>query len=102
MKHGDARVPLPVFAFVFLVLCALNSGMPLAPALLPAYAPIKSALVEASNWGLLLAIGALGLATSVKAIIGLGWRHIATMLATTAVIFVMVTGGLVLMRAGWL
>ncbi len=100
MKHGQARVPLPVFAFVFLALCALNSAMPLAPALLPAYAPIKGALVDASNWGLLLAIGALGLATSVKTIIGLGWRHITTVLGTTAVIFVIVTGGLVLMRAG--
>jgi len=98
MKHGEARVPLPVFAFVFLVLCALNSAMPLAPSLLPVYAPIKSALVDASNWGLLLAIGALGLSTSVRTIIGLGWRHIVTVLGTTAVIFVVVTGGLLLMR----
>jgi hypothetical protein len=35
----------------------------------------------------------------VKTVIGLGWRHIATVLATTAVIFVIVTGGLLLMRA---
>jgi hypothetical protein len=34
----------------------------------------------------------------VKTIIGLGWRHIATVLGTTAVIFAVVTGGLVLMR----
>jgi hypothetical protein len=31
-------------------------------------------------------------------LIGLGWRHIATVLGTTAVIFAVVTGGLVLMR----
>jgi uncharacterized integral membrane protein (TIGR00698 family) len=97
-KHGEARVPVPVFAIVFLALCALNSVVPLMPALLPAYAPIKSVLVYASTWGLLLAIGALGLGTSIQTIIGLGWRHITTVLGSTAVIFVIVTGGLLLMR----
>jgi hypothetical protein len=33
-------------------------------------------------------------------VVGLGWRHIATVLGTTAVIFVIVTGGLLLVRAG--
>ena len=98
LQHGEARVPVPVFGIVFLVLCALNSAMPLLPALLPVYAPVKSVLVEASTWGLLLAIGALGLGTSVKTIIGLGWRHITTVLGVTAVIFVIVTGGLLLMK----
>jgi len=97
-KHGEARVPVPVFAIVFLVLCALNSAVPLMPVLLPGYAPIKSVLVEASTWGLLLAIGALGLGTSIKTIVGLGWRHITTVLGSTAVIFAVVTGGLLLMR----
>jgi uncharacterized integral membrane protein (TIGR00698 family) len=100
MKHGEARVPLPLFAFVFLLLCALNSAMPLVPSLLPAYQPVKHVLVEASNWGLLLAIASLGLSTSVRAIIALGWRHVATALGTTLVILVVVTGGLLLMRAG--
>jgi uncharacterized integral membrane protein (TIGR00698 family) len=98
LKHGEARVPVPVFAIVFLALCALNSVVPLLPSLLPVYAPVKSALSEASTWGLLLAIGALGLGTSVKVIVGLGWRHITTVLGATAVIFAVVTGGLLLMR----
>jgi uncharacterized integral membrane protein (TIGR00698 family) len=98
MRHGEAHVPVPVFAIVFLLLCVLNSAMPLAPSWMPVYAPVKSVLVEISTWGLLLAIGALGLGTSVKTIIGLGWRHITTVLGATAVIFVVVTGGLVLMR----
>jgi uncharacterized integral membrane protein (TIGR00698 family) len=98
-KHGAARVPVPVFAIVFLALCALNSAVPLWPALTPVYAPVKSVLVEASTWGLLLAIGALGLGTSIKTIVGLGWRHVTTVLGSTAVIFVIVTGGLLLMRA---
>jgi uncharacterized integral membrane protein (TIGR00698 family) len=95
-RHGAARVPVPVFAIMFLVLCALNSAMPLVPALMPAYGAVKAVAVEASNWGLLLAIGALGLGTSVNAIIGLGWRHVTTVLGATAVILVIVTAGLAL------
>ncbi len=98
MRHGEAHVPVPVFAIVFLLLCLLNSAIPLMPSLAPAYAPVKNVLVEVSTWGLLLAIGALGLGTSVKTIIGLGWRHITTALGASAVIFVLVTGGLLLAR----
>ena len=98
LRHGEAHVPVPVFAIVFLVLCVVNSVAPLTPALLPVYTPLKSVLVEVSTWGLLLAIGALGLGTSVKTIIGLGWRHITTVLGASAVIFVAVTGGLFLMK----
>lgn len=98
MRHGEAHVPVPVFAIVFLLLCLANSAMPLMPSLAPIYVPVKSVLVEVSTWGLLLAIGALGLGTSVKTIIGLGWRHITTVLGASAVIFVVVTGGLLLAR----
>jgi uncharacterized integral membrane protein (TIGR00698 family) len=98
MRHGEAHVPVPVFAIVFLLLCVLNSAMPLVPSWMPVYAPVKSVLVEISTWGLLLAIGALGLGTSVKTIIRLGWRHITTVLGATAVMFMMVTGGLMLLR----
>jgi uncharacterized integral membrane protein (TIGR00698 family) len=99
MRHGQARVPVPGFAIVFLLLCILNSAAPLAPSWMPVYAPAKSVLVEISTWGLLLAIGALGLGTSVKTIIALGWRHIANALGATAVIFIVITGGLLLMQA---
>ena len=92
--HGSARVPVPVFALVFLALCIVNSIVPFIPALVPLYAPVKSVLVDISTWGLLLAIGALGLGTSIKTIFGLGWRHITTVLGATAVIFIVVTGGL--------
>jgi len=98
VRHGEAQVPVPVFAIVFLVLCLLNSATSLMPSMLPIYTPVKSILVEVSTWGLLLAIGALGLGTSVKTIIGLGWRHITTALGATAVIFIIVTGGLLLLR----
>jgi uncharacterized integral membrane protein (TIGR00698 family) len=94
VEHGAAKVPVPVFALVFLLLCVVNSIAASAPALAPLYGPVKGALVEASTWGLLIAIGALGLGTSLTAIAKLGWRHVATVTATTAVILIVATGGL--------
>jgi hypothetical protein len=47
---------------------------------------------------LLIAIGALGLGTSLPAIAALGWRHVATVTGTTLVILVVATGGLLLVR----
>src|SRR5690242_8874266 len=43
-RHGEARVPVPMFGIVFLILCAVNSAIPLAPSLMPTYAPIKTLL----------------------------------------------------------
>ena len=89
---GHAKVPVPVFAFVFLALCVLNSVVP-ALGLAPVYAPVKAVLSECATWGLLIAIGALGLGTSVTAIAALGWRHVATITGTTLVVLVVVTAG---------
>jgi uncharacterized membrane protein YadS len=55
-------------------------------------------LVELSTWGLLIAIAALGLGTSIGAIRALGWRHMATVSATTIVILALATGGLMILR----
>jgi uncharacterized integral membrane protein (TIGR00698 family) len=93
-----AKIPFPVFALVFVGLCVLNSVAPTISALAPAFAQIKAPLIEASTWGLLIAIGALGLGTSLPAITALGWRHIATVTGTTVVILVVVTAGLVVLR----
>ena len=64
----------------------------------PTFAQIKTPLIEASTWGLLIAIGALGLGTSLPAITALGWRHVATVTGATLVILITVTAGLVVMR----
>ena len=98
VKHGEARVPVPVFALVFLALCFLNSALPLLPAVAPVALPLKKALIEISNWGLLIAIGALGLGTSISTIIALGWRHVMTVIVTSVVIFAIITGGLLAER----
>jgi uncharacterized integral membrane protein (TIGR00698 family) len=93
-----ARIPIPVFALVFVGLCVLNSIAAAFPAVTPAFARIKAPLIEASTWGLLIAISALGLGTSVTAIAALGWRHVATVIGTTLVILVVVTAGLMMLH----
>jgi len=92
-----ARIPFPVFALVFVALCVTNSIAMASGRVAPMFALIKAPLIEASTWGLLIAIGALGLGTSLPAIAALGWRHVATLTATTVVILVVVTAGLMIL-----
>jgi uncharacterized integral membrane protein (TIGR00698 family) len=87
-----ANVPTPLFAFVFLALCFINSAMAALPAFGSIYSPLKTALGQVSSWGLLIAIAALGLKTSLASIRALGWRHMVVVTGTTMVIFVIVTG----------
>jgi len=89
-----AKIPIPVFALVFVGLCVLNSIAAAFPAITPAFAQIKTPLIACSTWGLLIAISALGLGTSLTAIAALGWRHVATVIGTTLVILMVVTAGL--------
>lgn len=89
-----AKVPVPVFAIVFLALVAVNSVVPAVPALAAPYAAVKPWLVQLSNAGLLIAIAALGLGTSITAILSIGWRHVAVFFGTTAVILAIVVAGL--------
>jgi uncharacterized integral membrane protein (TIGR00698 family) len=92
-----AKIPFPVFALVFVLLCVVNSVALSWPAVAPGYEWIKAPLVEVSTWGLLIAIGALGLGTSLPAIAALGWRHVATVTGTTVVILAIVTAGLMVL-----
>jgi uncharacterized membrane protein YadS len=93
-----ARIPFPLFALVFVLLCVLNSIASSFAAVAPIFAQVKAPLIEASTWGLLIAIGALGLGTSLPAIAALGWRHVATVTGTTVVILTSVTAGLLVLR----
>lgn len=97
-RAGDvaarAKVPVPVFAIMFLVLCVVNSLLAMQPALADLYQPIRTLLLTVSTWGLLIAIAALGLGTSLGAMARLGWRHLALVTGTSLVILVIVTGSL--------
>ncbi len=97
-QAGEANVPAPVFAVVFLVLVLINTAAMAMPQFAPFYLPVKAALGEISRWGLLLSIAALGLGTSLLAILAVGWRHVAVFLGTTVVILVIATGGIIALR----
>jgi uncharacterized membrane protein YadS len=85
---------VPFFALAFVGLCLVNSSVPLFPGLSPIYERVKAALVQGSTWGLLVAIAALGLGTSVASLLGIGWRHMAVFAGTTVVILGIVIAGL--------
>ena len=95
-QTGEAKVPVPVFALVFLALCLVNSLMMASPALAASvgYPVIKGILGEASKWGLLIAIAALGLGTSLTSILTIGWRHMAVFMGGTFVILIVIIAGL--------
>ena len=74
-----AKVPVPLFAFAFLALAGFNS-FELVPQAL------RLALLDVSRWGLLIAIAALGLNTSIEALVKLGWRYMLIMVVLMLVI----------------
>jgi uncharacterized membrane protein YadS len=92
------KASIPGFALVFLALCIVNSVLSGMPAASDFYDPVKAALGQVSTGGLLIAIAALGLSTSLRAVAALGWRHIITVSGTTVVILFAVTAGLMLAR----
>jgi uncharacterized membrane protein YadS len=94
---GRAKVPVPVFALVFVLLAIVNSVLPATP-LAGLYAPVKALLGEVSRWGLLVAIAALGLGTSIGALLSIGWRHVAIFCGSGLVILLVGTGGILLLR----
>jgi uncharacterized integral membrane protein (TIGR00698 family) len=67
-----AKAPIPMFLFGFAALVALNSL-----GFLPK--PVVDGAGEISRWCLVVAIAALGMKTSFKALIAAGWRPVAVM-----------------------
>ena len=94
VRTGAAKVPVPMFAIMFLVLCIVNTAARAMPALAPVYVPVKAVLDVAATWGLLLAIAALGAGTSVAELRYINWRHGAVFFAATATILLTVALGL--------
>ncbi len=96
-EAGAAAVPVPRFAIAFIGFAILNSILPGTP-LAGAYAPVKTVLSEASRWGMLIAIAALGLGTSLAALLSIGWRQIAMFLGSAMVILGVSVLGILLLR----
>jgi uncharacterized integral membrane protein (TIGR00698 family) len=74
---SGARAPIPFFLIAFAGLVALNSFGLLAK-------PVTDAAAELSRWCLVMAIAALGMKTSFKSLIVVGWRPVGLMVAETA------------------
>jgi uncharacterized integral membrane protein (TIGR00698 family) len=82
--EGKSGLPkVPTFLIGFAGLVAINST-----GLLPAF--VVSALTEISRWCLVTAIAALGMKTSFKSLIVVGWRPVGLMVIETAWIAVLV------------
>lgn len=81
--HG-ARLPkVPRFAVGFLVVSLLNSMLLVTPGLAHAYAPLRGFLIEATGWGLVVAISAVGLETSLAGLKAQGLRPVALFLSAS-------------------
>lgn len=85
--QASAKVPFPMFAVVFLAFVLLNST-----GLVPLV--IKDILGEVSRWGLLVAIAALGLGTSIGAVLRIGWQSIVVVCGSTLFLLGTVIAGL--------
>jgi uncharacterized integral membrane protein (TIGR00698 family) len=82
-KSGAGRkIRLPLFVVGFAVVTLINS-LGLIPA------PVAGAAVSLSSWLLVIAISALGVRTNMKAILELGWRHVAVVVVETLFLLAM-------------
>lgn len=92
---SGARPPWPLFAFAFIALALVNSLAPATPAA-EAYAVLRGVLLALAQGGLMLAIAALGLATSVKGLAAKGWRHAAVFCGAALVALLVGLAGAIL------
>lgn len=84
-KAGEARPTPPVFLFGFLVLAALNS-LGLVPV------EVKAAITKISSFLIILAIGALGMKTSLLALARIGLAPVMLLVLETIFIGALVLG----------
>ncbi|SOE18025.1 uncharacterized integral membrane protein (TIGR00698 family) [Hoeflea halophila] len=75
-ETGFSQVRLPLFVVGFGTVTIANST-----GLLPS--AVGGFLVDASSWLLIIAISALGVRTNMKAMMELGWRHVAVIVVET-------------------
>jgi uncharacterized integral membrane protein (TIGR00698 family) len=86
-KAGKGKVGIPMFVVGFAALTTANST-----GLVPA--PVVSTAVSLSSWFLLIAISALGVKTNLKAILSLGWRHVAVIVVESIFLLVVALAAL--------
>lgn len=75
-KAGKRAPLLPLFLLAFAALVVLNSVVPIPAA-------VSEAATDVSRWCLVTAISALGMKTSFRDLVAVGWRPIGLILAET-------------------
>jgi uncharacterized integral membrane protein (TIGR00698 family) len=86
-RGGKAgKIPVPFFVLFFCLFVGINSYAPLPEGL-------HEALVNASRWCLVAAIGALGVKTSLKSLAQVGTIPIVMMVSQTAFLALWIIGG---------
>ena len=87
------KPPVPMFLIGFAVLVAINSLGWLPKT-------VTSGASVLSNWCLVMAISALGMKTSFKALVTVGWRPVGLMIAETVWIGALVLSAVLIARPG--
>ena len=87
----SSHEPLPIFIIGFCVLVALNSS-----GLIPE--GIQIILIDTSRWCLVTAIAALGIKTSLKSMMTVGFQPVAVIFLETLFIGIWILGGLYVLR----
>jgi uncharacterized integral membrane protein (TIGR00698 family) len=90
-KKSNGRTPLPLFIAGFCAMVALNSS-----GIVPDV--IHILLIDLSQWCLVTAIAALGIKTSLKAMMTIGYQPVVVLLMESVFIAVWVLGGIWLMN----
>lgn len=73
---SKAALPLPLFIIFFVIFVGLNSS-----GVMPAWS--QKMAISVSSWCLVTAIAALGMKTSIKALLAVGWRPATLLVAET-------------------
>ncbi len=90
-QAGAPKATLPLFLVGFAARVVVNSLGWIAK-------PVGDASAEVSRWCLVAAIGALGMKTSFRALVAVGWRPVAVMVVETAWLFALVLTAVFLFR----
>jgi uncharacterized integral membrane protein (TIGR00698 family) len=88
---GGPKATLPLFLIAFAALVLVNSLGWISK-------PMGEVSAEVSRWCLVAAIGALGMKTSFRSLIAVGWRPVAVMVVETAWLFALVLSAVFLFR----
>lgn len=88
-KAPWSRLPVPGFLIGFVVLVALNSWGGLAE-------PLRLGLADVSRWGIVMAVAAIGMKTSLKSLVDVGGRAVGIIFAEAVFLLCIVMAVLVL------